>query len=207
MQIFLAEKLVLFAVPKTGSTALEVATRSRASIILRDNDGDRHIGVRGYARRWAPFLKRSYDFKGEGVAVIRDPVERLGSWYRYRTRLDPSRNQRSTRDISFEDFIEAVLQGGERVAESTGSQHSFLTDTAGKIGVDHLFSYDAFDQAVAFLEDCFDTPLNIERKNVSPEMRLDASLELIERLRDARADEFALYDRVAESGYLHTETT
>ena len=207
MQIFLAKKLVLFAVPKTGSTALEIATRSRASIILQDNNGDRHVGVRGFTRRWAPFLKRSYDFEGEGVAVIRDPVERLGSWYRYRTRLDPSRNQRSTREISFEGFIEAVLHGGETVAESTGSQHSFLTDTAGRIGVTHLFSYDAFDQAVAFLEDRLDTSLKIERKNVSPEMQIDASLELIGRLRDVRAEEFALYDRVAENGYLHTRAT
>ena len=147
---------------------------------------------------------RSYDFLGEGVAVIRDPVERLGSWYRYRTRLDPSRNQRSTREISFEDFIEALLQGGEKVAESTGSQHSFLTDTAGEIGTTHLLAYDAFEQVVAFLEDRLDTPLTIERKNASPEMHLDASLELIGRLREARADEFALYDRVAENGYLHT---
>ena len=204
MQIFLAEKLILFAVPKAGSTALEAATRSRASIILRDNNGDRHIGVRGYTRRWAPFLKRSYGFDGEGFAVIRDPVERLGSWYRYRARLDPSRNQRSTRGMSFEDFLEAVLQGGETVAESTGSQHSFLTDTAGRIGVTHLFAYDAFDQATTFLSGRLDAALIVEQHNVSPEMELDASLELIGRLRTARADEFALYDRVAESGYLHT---
>jgi hypothetical protein len=204
MQIFLTENLVLFAVPKAGSTALEAASRSRASIILRDNNADRHIGVRGYTRRWAPFLKRSFGFEGEGVAVIRDPVERLGSWYRYRTRLDPSRNRRSTREMSFEEFLAALLDGGAAATETTGSQFTFLTDTAGRIGVTHLFAYDAFDQAIAFLADRFKSPLNAERMNVSPDLELDASLELIGRLRAARADEFALYDRVAENGYLYT---
>ena len=153
MHIFLAEKLVLFAVPKAGSTALEAATRARASIILKDNNGDRHIGVRGYSRRWAPFLKRAYGFEGEGIAIIRDPVERLGSWYRYRTRLDPSQNPRSTREISFEGFLAALLDGGATATETTGSQHIFLTDAEGRIGVTHLFAYDAFDQSLAFLAD------------------------------------------------------
>ena len=204
MQIFLAEELVLYAVPKTGSTALEDALRSRCSIELPHKSGHRHIPASHFQRIWAPFLKSTYGFEGEGIAVIRDPLERLGSWYRYLRRLDPSNNPRSTRNMSFDDFLEADLSGDVKFSKFVGNQRVFVSDEGGRICVTHLFAYDAFSEAVAFLRERFNKSLNVEQVNVSPEQKLNPSLELIGRVHEARVDEFALYDRVAESGYLHT---
>ena len=87
-----------------------------------------------------------------------------------------------------------------------GNQRVFVSDADGQIGVTHLFAYDAFSDAVAFLCERFNKPLDVERLNVSPEHKLNPSLELIGRQREARAEEFALYDQVTERGYLYTPT-
>ena len=202
MQVFLEEKLILFAIPKTGSTALEAATRARSAIELRHRSGLRHLTIGEYQKKWAPFLKRIYGFEGEGFAIIRDPLERLGSHFRYRLRLDPASNPRSTQGMSFEAFLEQDLSGDVEFGKVIGNQHNFLTDTEGNVGVTHLFSYDVFDKAVSFLSDRLGKPLTVKRLNVSPSAELDVSLDLVARIRETRAEEFALYDQVSRDGYL-----
>ena len=53
------------------------------------------------------------------VALMREPVDWLGSWYRYRQRDGMARPQNSTREISFDAFVRAggglLVTMGDRV--------------------------------------------------------------------------------------------
>ena len=70
--------------------------------------------------------------------------------------------------------------------------------------VEHLFAYEkqlAFRQ---FLSERLQDTVEIAPKNVSPPKDAPLSDETAALLRAARADEFALYDRLmAADGYLH----
>ncbi|MEM1301796.1 MAG: sulfotransferase family 2 domain-containing protein, partial [Pseudomonadota bacterium] len=104
MLIFHDPALVLFAVPKTGTTALENALEKRAAVNLGRPAQMKHCNVSGFERAVAPKHckpNRAY----LRVAVIRDPLDRLRSWYKYRLLPQFDGAKTSTKGISFEEFI------------------------------------------------------------------------------------------------------
>ena len=93
MLILSQNGLVYLATPKTGSTAVEQTLGNLADI--RFSRRRKHQNARFYHNRVAPFLKASLSETNEVIAVIREPMDWLRSWYRYRVRL-PKDNPRST---------------------------------------------------------------------------------------------------------------
>ena len=86
MLVFAREKLVFLSVPKTGTTAWQAALEPLATMMVRDPPELKHAPVFRYNRFFRPMLEK---FVGEGLtvlAVMREPVDWLGSWYRYRQR-------------------------------------------------------------------------------------------------------------------------
>lgn len=152
MLLFFKQKLVLFSVPKTGTTALEAAALPYASATILDPPGMKHVSVSRYQAQLAPFFEARGKQPHETMAIMREPIDWLGSWYRYRRRDQIKGKPNSTADVSFAEFVEAWLLDTPPAFAQIGAQARFLgTDTA-QIGVDHLFRYDQMDQAVAFLE-------------------------------------------------------
>ncbi len=74
MLVFWKERLVLLAVPKTGTTALEGALAPRASVVMRDPPTVKHAPLYRYRRFVEPLLKASGGEGFETVAVVREPV-------------------------------------------------------------------------------------------------------------------------------------
>ena len=101
MLVFFKENLVFLAVPKTGTTAYETALRGRADIIYRKRPSLKHTPARKFVRVIAPYLDSAHDLRPETMAVIREPVDQMRSWYRYRQKpaLDGAPN--STKGMSF----------------------------------------------------------------------------------------------------------
>lgn len=181
MMVFPRENLVFFAVPKTGTTAIEAALDARAAIVLRDPPQMKHMTVASYARVLQPLLKADYEM----MAVIRHPLDWHGSQYRYRSRPALKGTARSTAEVSFADFIARMLTPGNPEAE--GSQSRFLCLKDGSCPVRHLFRYEAQDRILAFLADRFGAPVDLPVVNVSPRRALD----LPEALRAAHETRFA----------------
>lgn len=204
MLIFLHHDLVFLPGSKTGTTALEGALRPHCSIEVRNPPRLRHMNVRRFRREWRPFLNASYGFDGQTVSILREPLEWLQSWFRYRSRDEIKATDRSTANMSFDSFIEAVLQDTPPPFADVGHQHFFATSPEGAVQIDHLFVYEQFDQAVAFFEQRLNVALHVPAKNVSPDRRAPLSPDLEAELRRKRADEFALYAQIAEKGYLRT---
>ena len=176
MLVFWKERLVFFAVPKTGTTALEGAMSPKASVILRDPPILKHVPVYRFRRFVLPLLDKAGPVDDlETVAVVRDPIDWLSSWYRYRHPDDLAGHPNSTRGVTFEQFVQEYMKPKPARFANVGSQAKFLGDKESIIGVTHLFKYEALDRAREFFEERLETTLNINTLNVSPQMELELS--------------------------------
>ena len=199
MLVFWKENLVFLAVPKTGTTAIEGALAPRAAMVLRDPPTIKHAPIYRYRRFLKPLFVQAGGQDPETVAVVRDPVDWLGSWYRYRARPDLDGHPNSTRDISFDDFVLEYVKGKPEPFANVGSQAKFVCDGDGKLAVDHLFAYEDMDRLIAFLERRLDTTLSLPRLNVSPPRDAVLSPAVAARLRDKRAAEFEVWQTARQS--------
>ena len=193
MLVFWAENLALLAVPKTGSTALEGALAPRASLVLRSPPDWKHAPLYRYRRFIRPMGKQVGGVDPEVMAIVRHPVDWLGSWYRYRHREDLHGHPNSTRGISFDGFVEEYCKGSPAAFAAVGSQARFVTVGEGEIGVQHLYRYEAQDAIRAFLTARLG-PYETRRLNASPEMALSLSAPVRARLETRRAAEFEVWE-------------
>jgi hypothetical protein len=194
MLVFWKENLVLLAVPKTGSTALQGALAPRASMVFRDPPEIKHAPCYRYKRFLKPYFVQAGGQKPELMAIVRNPVDWLGSWYRYRTRGELIGHENCTRDISFDDFVLEYCKGQPAPFANVGSQNKFLRINDGDIGAQHLFQYEQWDKVIAYLEERLEFKITLKQKNVSPTMNLSLSAEVEEKLREKRAAEFEVWE-------------
>jgi hypothetical protein len=193
MLVFWKQRLVYLATPKTGSTAIETALEPLASVVIQRPPELKHTSAFRYWRHIAPYLEKAADEDFLVVAVMREPVDWLGSWYRYRQRQGEQHPERSTAKMSFNTFVEAYLTDPQPEFARVGRQSRFLVPDKGP-GVDRIFRYDDMGRFVAFLEDRLDCEISLPRLNVSPEGSLDLTPETRARLTSEYERDFALYD-------------
>lgn len=200
MLVFSKAKLVFLSVPKTGTTAYEDALAPQASLVVRDPPELKHAPVFRYNRFFRPALER---FIGEGLdvlAVMREPVDWLGSWYRYRQRPFMKGQPNGTHDIGFDEFVMAYTQAEKPAFANVGSQAKFLETTKNGTAVTHLFRYDDQAGLLTFLQDRLDTEIETQRMNASPPMALNLATEVDALLRRKCAHEFTLYEGIRNEG-------
>ncbi len=198
MMVFFKERLAYLAVPKTGTSAIERALQRRASAILRDPPGLKHTTARGYERKFRAIFERGDLPPVQTVAVMREPVEWLGSWFRYRQRPALQGHKNSTEEISFDDFVAAYLLPEQPPFAAIGSQGRFLSDASGDLLVNHLFRYDDLPAFTRFMERKLDQDITLPEVNVSPKKPLNLSAELREALQDRHRLDFQIYAALGE---------
>ena len=194
MLVFWKENLVLLAVPKTGSTALQGALAPRASMVLRDPPHLKHAPCYRYKRFLRPFFVQAGGQTPEVMAVVRNPIDWLGSWYRYRTREELIGHENSTHNISFDDFVLEYCKGQPAPFAAVGSQSKFLRINDGAVGAEHLFQYEAWDKVIEYLEARLEMQITLKQMNVSPKRELTLSQDVEAKLREKRADEFDIWE-------------
>ncbi|EEW26347.1 hypothetical protein [Rhodobacter ferrooxidans] len=196
MLVFWAQRLTLLATPKTGTTALEAALESHAAVIAKGPPALKHTSAQRYHRFVAPWLSATAGEDFTVLAVMREPRDWLGSWYRYRQRPEIGRPARSTAAISFDDFVRAWCQDKPPEFANVGSQARFLAGKNGR-GADRLFRYDQIGSLVEFLQAQLGCTLDIPRLNVSPPGDDALSPQTEALLRQFAASDFALYQTIA----------
>lgn len=198
MQVFLKANLAFISVPKTGSTAYEIAMRPHADIVFTKRL--KHMTAGKFHNKFRPFLEDSFGRNPELMAVMRNPVDQIRSWYKYRS---PERlgmeDRHSTRGMSFDDYVLEVISDDPAPCAGIGQQFNFLT-IKGETPVNHLFAYENQPLIRGFIEDRLGTTLNLKDKNVSPDIAAPLSPEVEAKLRRARAAEFALYEAILDAG-------
>lgn len=196
MLVFFKERLVFLAVPKTGTTAYQTALAARADIVITDPPELKHAPVYRYNRFFRPMFEKVCNVDMETLAVMREPISWLGSWYRYRRRPFMIGKANSTHDISFDEFVQAYLEANTPSFANVGSQAKFLEPRRNGTAITHLFRYEQPDRLNAFLEDRLEVDLELASENVSPQMDLILSPAIEGRYRRRCAAEFALYDSI-----------
>jgi hypothetical protein len=196
MLVFYKERLVFLSMPKTGTTAYHSALENRADIVVSDPPELKHAPVYRYNRFFRPMFERVCDVEMETIAVMREPVSWLGSWYRYRQRPFLRGKPNSTHDISFDDFVEAYTKGDRPGFANVGSQFKFLEPRPNGTKVTHMFRYEDPDRLNTFLEERLGLKLQLNRENVSPEMNVSLTEKTYQKLRRKCSEEFSLYDSI-----------
>ncbi|MBX9456071.1 MAG: hypothetical protein KL863_08660 [Rhizobium sp.] len=203
-------RLVILSQPKTGTTALEAVLSPRASISVSKPPELKHMSYRGFMKFVAPLIEAQTGLDRsdyEVVAVMREPVDWLGSWYRYRTRdeLKKPGNPRAvnfTGNISFDDFVRDVCQpDGQQPQHARIKTPSWVAlGGNGRIGVDRLFPYEALENFFDYIVERTGKPIETKAANVSPKMDLVLAPDVLEQLRLRFAFEFALHESLRADG-------
>ncbi|WP_375173730.1 gamma-glutamyl kinase [Pseudooceanicola sp.] len=200
MMVFGKAKLVFLSVPKTGTTAWEKALGPDADILVNNPPELKHAPVFRYNRFFRPMLEKFVAEDMDVLAVIREPISWLGSWYRYRRRPFMEGRPNNTYDVSFDEFITGYCQGDQPGFANVGSQAKFVEPAGNGTKVTRLFRYDDQQGLHHFLEARLEREITLTRENVSPEMPLELSPEVEDKLRRKCAAEFTLYDGIAVGG-------
>jgi hypothetical protein len=198
MMVFWQERLAILATPKTASTAIEAALGGLAAVVIHRPKALKHTDARRFASFWKPYLTQASGAQFEVAALMRDPKDWLGSWYRDGQR-DDVEPERSTLGISFDDFVQAYCGSGPRPSYAdVGSQAEFLGGT-GPAQVDRLFRYEDLSGFLNFLEDRLGCEIHLPRLNVSPLCDTSLSAQTEARLQQVCAEDFAMFNRLGRA--------
>jgi hypothetical protein len=196
MLVFWHQRLTMLATPKTGTTAIEAALESLAHLAIQRPPQLKHANLRKYHRFIGPWLESAAGGPFDVIATIREPLDWLGSWYRYRQREDIGDAAKSTAGISFDQFVRDYCSDAPPAYAAVGAQSQFLAPKNEK-GLTRLFRYERIEDLIQFLEDRLNCEILLPRLNVSPVMELGLDPATEKLLRKVAAREFELYDTVA----------
>lgn len=173
MLVFWKQRLVMLAVPKTGSSAYAEALAPIASLVVRDPPELKHAPVYRYNRFFRPMFEKVGAPEMDTMAVVREPLSWLGSWYRYRQRPFLDGKPTSTRGISFDTFVRAYCEKDRPPFAEVGQQSKFVEPRPNGLRVTHLFRYEDQDAIRAFLEERLGQTIDVPRVNVSGRAALE----------------------------------
>lgn len=203
MLYFHQQRLAYLEIPKTGSSAVVAALRDLAAMEVSRPPHQRHMNASKFNGKFRPFIKATWGREVESFAVMREPVDRLVSWYRYLKGRQGKGGPPPTDDMSFADFAEAVLTGDDRY-KSTGQQDFFLMGGGDVPQVNYIFQYDRPDVLGDFLDLHFGEGIRFDRVNVSKSAPVEVPDEIRARVSEVRSREAALWQAVRKEGVLYT---
>ena len=192
MLIFWKERLVFLSTPKTGSTSIETALESLAHVAIRRPPELKHMPAHDFRTSYGPYLEARAGEKFTTIALMREPIGWLRSWYRFRLRDDEEDPSHAMIGLSFADFAQAYADPAGPDIARVGAQADFLTAEADR--VDRIFRYEDMDAFTHFLEDRLDCAISLPRVNVPPAVDVSLQAEQEGLLRKVMARDFALYD-------------
>jgi len=197
--VFIKENLAILANPKTGTTALERAIGNNADLVVRNPSEMKHFTIGQFNFRFRAMCEKFGHAPMETMCLLREPVDWLGSWYRYRQRDDVAGQPVSTRGISFDQFVQGYLADKRPMWADVGDQVKFVTPKSGTPGVDYLFQYEQLPLAIEFLQDRLPhlaPQLQLPRTNLSPKADLTLAPATRRALERDCADQFDLWHAV-----------
>ena len=189
---------VLLALPKTASTALERTLSPYATESVSAPPGRKHLPARGFVHTKAHELaeqghpRESYEL----VAMFREPIAWLESWWRYRARED---SRQSTADMTFEEFALHYLAGDDDAPVPKGRPARFI-HAQGAVAVDRVFAVERPDVWSAWFSERIGRPLDFERRNASTAERGELGFATREALVAHFAPEYDVWRRLEATG-------
>lgn len=207
MLIFANEGLIVFSVPKTGTTSIDKAIGKKATIRLSgtQNNGLKHINAKKF-NKWSMTLKKEFpDQKFVSCCVIREPLDWISSWFRYRSREEIKDTERYTGNLTFDEYLSKLCDKSESKKSSTAflrGQSKFII-RKNKVEINRIFPYEKIDNFIEFLSEKLNRKIELPMKNVSPELsksKLEISNETLERLKPFISLDLNIYNAILKMG-------
>jgi hypothetical protein len=152
----------------------------------------KHTDIRTYKKFLGPWLEAQTGERFTTVALMREPVDWLRSWYRFKLRDDHDDPHHAMAGMTFAEFAAEYAQEGGPAALGIGSQSEFLT--SGMRTVDCMFQYERIQDFVDFLETRLDCAIELPRINVPPSVDVHLDPKSERELRQAMTNDLDLYD-------------
>jgi hypothetical protein len=187
---------VFLSMPKAGSTVLQKHFARHAMILFRQPPGMKHMSAVTFEATMAPWLAR-YGHPREGyqtMCLVRHPLERAVSWWKYRSRPEAQGQPNWTGELSFAEFADRLISGEVPL----GTSANFVTDNAGAVIVDRMYRYEHLDVATAWMAERLGiAPPTLEPTNVSPARDDAMDPATRARLEEFYARDLAIYERAS----------
>ncbi|MGK7913458.1 MAG: sulfotransferase family 2 domain-containing protein [Synechococcus sp.] len=180
MIVSLKHRFVFLCTPKCASSSIHAALAPYGEISIDAPPPLKHTNFRDYTRFIKPYLEDKIDEipdigSLETTCIVREPVDWLYSWYRFRSRYKALGQEQSTADIEFPEFIEAYMSPNPPIYADMGFQYDFVRNEAREIGVDKIFAFENIDDFVAYMSDKVGMTLELKTLNTSPKKRYESS--------------------------------
>lgn len=200
MLIGVRNRFVFVANTKTASTSIEHALAPHAEIMRGGGPARKHMGLAEilaeYDFLFGQEAHRPEDYFKFGV--MRDPVEWILSWYRYRRGntvehpLPPG--------MDFAAFWHRADWNIRRRDGSPNLQSDRFTDARGAVLADVILPYSGLQEGFSRICAALGITAGLPQRNVSQMRRIEGGLPagLLEEMRGFYAADYALYDRLDE---------
>ncbi|BAF72677.1 sulfotransferase family 2 domain-containing protein [Sulfurovum sp. NBC37-1] len=205
MQLSTKYGFAFLCMPKCASTSIEKTISKYCSINYHKNPLLKHMNARDYHSYVAAFHQKVLPGKKiETFCLVRDPVDWVHSWYRFRMR-DPLKNPRHpnhanyTGNITFQEFVTEMIEGSDSRYVRIGTQKDFLMLDNGKIGINNIFPMERMDLVKSFLEDKIGKKIEIPIKNVAQKIDMNLSAELTGKLELFLKEDIELYYNIVSN--------
>ena len=185
---------VFLSMPKAGSTVLQKHFARHAMILFRQPPGMKHMSAVTFEATMAPWLERYGQPRAsyETMCLVRHPLERAVSWWRYRSRPEAQGQPNWTGDIGFAEFADRLVSGEVPL----GTSSNFVTDNDGTVIVDRMYRYEHLAAATAWMAERLGiTAPVLEPANVSPARDVEMDAATRARLEAHYAKDLAIYEQ------------
>ena len=183
--------------PKTASTTIETWLGRTPGMARFCGDSKfKHTNFQGFVKLMQAYGEPVDDY--EVMCIVRHPLDKARSWYRYRSRQALSNNpDRYLGDRTFAEYVKEILHDHEN-GKRDGSflNLRFVCDEHSVVRVDRIFPYHRIDAAFEYLRRRLDLPgpVPAEALNVSPEFDTILSPELTQAFSQAFGKEIEWYE-------------
>jgi hypothetical protein len=207
MQLSSNHGFAFLCMPKCASSSIEAAITPFCNINFSGPGGIKHINAQDFRDYILAFHNKARPRTTiESFCVMREPIDWLFSWYRYRQRRDLTNpnhefHDNYTGNISFDEFVESYLTEGKRPPyANVSTQGAFLKLKDGSVGVDVVYSMDRLDLVARYLSEKLATSIELPVRNKAPEMAMELSSKNRSRLESKLAEDIEIYQQVRDAG-------
>lgn len=201
MLISTSKQFIFAANTKTASTSIEHILAPHSEIVCDDNSAVKHMSLANALKEFGPILSET-EGGAEGYfkfGVIRDPIEWIGSWFRYRT----SNNVSAPLDKEL-DFRAFWQRADWNILHPDGSgkylQQDIFCDAGGRILADVILPYGGLSSMFAEICELMGINGDLPRKNVSQRAHSGDLIpeDLLDEMREFYAPDYALLAKAEE---------
>lgn len=200
MQVSLKYGIAFLCMPKCASHSIEPFIAKHSIASLR-GPRLRHLTAYQFARYMRPLID-SPNARVELFCLMRNPLDWVKSWYKYRSR-DEIKDKRHpnhenyTGNMSFDEFAIEYIYGKHK---NLRKQSDYLLLADGTIGADTIIQFERMDLVESFLQEKIGEKVSIPKKNVSPQANTELSSRMEKELREYLKKDLTIYNNVAKFG-------